>query len=133
MLPRPPRSTRTDPLFPHPTPFRSTPFPPDLAHRRLDPGSVRPSAPRTANAHHSGFRPSNPLPTRRAGVAAYIPDRFPAFLLGRDPPGPAVRARLAQRLAALHIFGAIVPSPVFHALLALYPLRGHSRVARPVS
>ncbi|SKB32757.1 hypothetical protein [Sphingopyxis flava] len=96
----------------------------DLARRRLDPGNARPSAP--PHSERAPFRPvpQQPLPTRRTGVAAFIAERFPAALIGNDPHGRAVRAKLAERLEDLQIGAVIAATVVLFDVLALYAILG---------
>src|SRR3546814_5175354 len=71
MIRRPPRSTRTDTLFPYTTLFRSRGLP-EAAHGGVLPGAGR-RLPGLARAHArrpDRWRPANAVPGRRLGVRA---------------------------------------------------------------
>src|SRR3546814_770645 len=107
MLRRPPRSPRTDTLFPYTTLFRSLPGPrwrPDLAARRADPHPPAGPAPRHVQARasaHAATQLRQPharvlrRPARRAGTARprryrHHPDLHPP---GFPAPGQGLRRR----------------------------------------
>src|SRR3546814_15918119 len=87
MLRRPPRSTRTDPLFPSPTLFRSSARP----SRELRPWLRRAAYPvRASRCGRSGPRARGSAPPRAATPAHARPARRPA---NGGIPAPPRRAR----------------------------------------
>src|SRR3546814_15808070 len=87
MIRRPPRSTRTDTLFPYTTLFRS-----DATISLIDEGDLRPTAPRVAEragvSVRSVFQHFDDLESLHAAVAERLVERVAVLVVPIDPAGP---------------------------------------------
>src|SRR3546814_16872470 len=86
MIRRPPRSTRTDTLFPYTTLFRS-----DATISLIDEGDLRPTAPRVAEragvSVRSVFQHFDDLESLHAAVAERLVERVAVLVVPIDPAG----------------------------------------------
>src|SRR3546814_20440575 len=114
MIPRPPRSTRTDTLFPYTTLFRSR-------HRHLRPAAVRDhhAAPRRGDRRAARRRRLHPRLAGRCGPPR--PHLQPPAVQPRPPPLPLLRGPPRPRPPPRSLFR---PLPTAHrgALPAHAPL-----------
>src|SRR3546814_12733061 len=107
MIRRPPRSTRTDTLFPYTTLFRSLyPFP--VASGRIAGGGWPRRAP---DRRRGGHRKADRLSDRRATMARYPSARHRRLHAQRRPPAAAARraGALWHRVDRDDLIGQFVP------------------------